>query len=521
MRRGDRLGDRLHHAGQRPVRHLVAGQLDRLRQAQFAGQVGRAAPGHVAGQRVQVGAGQPQRRLVTSGVGHGVSPGGWSRSFGGAESGAVGDFDDHRLRALVVQRLAQGVVEERGEGIDQLQHQAEPGAVPEQRRQAQRAPPAQRPAEAQRLVGGHRHRPDPHHPLAEGLPAGGHGGHLVGQPERGGDQQDHHRQGAGLFAGHRQAVGGVVAPRRAPEDLLPVRRRLLRPAPDEPAVDHHVQREDEAEVDQPGDEPTTVTSQLRPCGRGSGGASGPARVTGRWRPGGLAGLWSPAGRPACGPQPGPCPGCWPYPGVGRAPVVGPAAGRTPGWARVRRPTRRGGHRVGGRRRRGRGRCDRRRAAARAAAGRPAGSRRREWAHRANPRRPSTAGSRYRRGRRTNQVERSRGRSASLTHEDTLTTTVPANSARRCRGAYPWGCGPAAARRRRRWVGPTGRRRRVRRRLRHARKCYRLPRASCSRSIASNSALKLPLPKPSEPCRSISSKKTVGRSCTGLVKICSR
>ena len=33
---------------------------------------------------------------------------------------------------------------------------------------------------------------------------------------------------------------------------------------------------------------------------------------------------------------------------------------------------------------------------------------------------------------------------------------------------------------------------------------RLPRASCSRSIASNSALKLPLPKPSEPCRSMNS-----------------
>jgi non-specific serine/threonine protein kinase len=51
--------------------------------------------------------------------------------------------------------------------------------------------------------------------------------------------------------------------------------------------------------------------------------------------------------------------------------------------------------------------------------------------------------------------------------------------------------------------------------------YRLPRRSCSRSIASNSAWKLPLPKPSEPCRSMNSKNTVGRSPTGLVKICSR
>ena len=51
--------------------------------------------------------------------------------------------------------------------------------------------------------------------------------------------------------------------------------------------------------------------------------------------------------------------------------------------------------------------------------------------------------------------------------------------------------------------------------------HRLPRLACSRSIASNSALKLPLPKPCDPCRSISSKNTVGRSCTGWVKICSR
>src|SRR5215469_11257363 len=50
---------------------------------------------------------------------------------------------------------------------------------------------------------------------------------------------------------------------------------------------------------------------------------------------------------------------------------------------------------------------------------------------------------------------------------------------------------------------------------------KLPRRSCSRSMASNSALKFPLPKPSEPCRSMNSKKTVGRSPIGLVKICSR
>lgn len=54
-----------------------------------------------------------------------------------------------------------------------------------------------------------------------------------------------------------------------------------------------------------------------------------------------------------------------------------------------------------------------------------------------------------------------------------------------------------------------------------RSAQRLPRFSCSRSIASNRALKLPLPKPIEPWRSIISKKTVGRSWTGFVKICSR
>ena len=48
--------------------------------------------------------------------------------------------------------------------------------------------------------------------------------------------------------------------------------------------------------------------------------------------------------------------------------------------------------------------------------------------------------------------------------------------------------------------------------------YRFPRFSCSRSIASNSALKLPTPKPREPWRSMISKKNVGRSWTGRVKI---
>src|SRR5690606_12475484 len=80
--------------------------------------------------------------------------------------------------------------------------------------------------------------------------------------------------------------------------------------------------------------------------------------------------------------------------------------------------------------------------------------------------------------------------------------------RRRSGAGPWGSRPAPDRT---CPGPAGAPGRP----------QRFPRRACSRSIASNSALKLPLPKPSEPCRSIISQNTVGRSWTGLVKICSR
>src|SRR5687768_5582070 len=47
---------------------------------------------------------------------------------------------------------------------------------------------------------------------------------------------------------------------------------------------------------------------------------------------------------------------------------------------------------------------------------------------------------------------------------------------------------------------------------------RFPRRACSRSIASKSDLKLPSPNPRQPCRSMTSKNNVGRSCTGWVKI---
>ena len=50
---------------------------------------------------------------------------------------------------------------------------------------------------------------------------------------------------------------------------------------------------------------------------------------------------------------------------------------------------------------------------------------------------------------------------------------------------------------------------------------RFPRSACSRSIASNSALKFPIPKPREPWRSMTSKKSVGRSWTIFVKSWSR
>src|SRR6185437_3439306 len=49
---------------------------------------------------------------------------------------------------------------------------------------------------------------------------------------------------------------------------------------------------------------------------------------------------------------------------------------------------------------------------------------------------------------------------------------------------------------------------------------RFPLSSCSRSIASKRALKLPSPKPRAPWRSMTSRNTVGRSPIGLVKICS-
>ena len=52
----------------------------------------------------------------------------------------------------------------------------------------------------------------------------------------------------------------------------------------------------------------------------------------------------------------------------------------------------------------------------------------------------------------------------------------------------------------------------------ARLAQRFPRRACSSSIASNSALKLPTPKPREPWRSMISKKNVGRSWIGRVKI---
>src|SRR5262249_26866501 len=53
------------------------------------------------------------------------------------------------------------------------------------------------------------------------------------------------------------------------------------------------------------------------------------------------------------------------------------------------------------------------------------------------------------------------------------------------------------------------------------KSQSVPLRACSRSMASNRALKFPLPKLREPWRSITSKKSVGRSQTGLVKICKR
>ena len=51
--------------------------------------------------------------------------------------------------------------------------------------------------------------------------------------------------------------------------------------------------------------------------------------------------------------------------------------------------------------------------------------------------------------------------------------------------------------------------------------YKLPLAACSRSIASNKALKFPLPKLLAPLRWIISKNKVGRSWIGFEKSCNR
>ncbi len=51
--------------------------------------------------------------------------------------------------------------------------------------------------------------------------------------------------------------------------------------------------------------------------------------------------------------------------------------------------------------------------------------------------------------------------------------------------------------------------------------HRFPRLACSSSSASKSALKLPLPKLWLPRRQMISKKSVGRSWSGLVNSCSR
>ncbi|BCJ59894.1 hypothetical protein Jiend_33160 [Micromonospora endophytica] len=107
---------------------------------------------------------------------------GFLPGVGGGVRGA-GNLHHHGLRALVVQRLPQRVVEERGERVDQLEQQTEAAAVPEQGGQAEGVPPAQGPAEAERRVRLDGQHLDADHPFAEGLPVGGHRRHLVRQPE--------------------------------------------------------------------------------------------------------------------------------------------------------------------------------------------------------------------------------------------------------------------------------------------------------------------------------------------------
>ena len=69
--------------------------------------------------------------------------------------------------------------------------------------------------------------------------------------------------------------------------------------------------------------------------------------------------------------------------------------------------------------------------------------------------------------------------------------------------------------------PSRRQKSVKTRLDISNGSYSVPRLSCSRSMASNRALKLPLPKLLAPLRWMISKNIVGRSTTGLVKSCSK
>ena len=215
----------------------------------------------------------------------GCLPGVGAVARGGTGVGrGAGDLHHDGLRALVVQRLAQRVVEERGDRVDELEQQAEAAAVPEQRGQAEGAPPPGGPAEAERLVGLDRHRPDPHHPLAEGLPPGRHGRHLIGEPERGGDQQDGDQEAGGLLPGGRQRLGGGVTGGDPPPSLPPGGGVPEGEVPDEPAVHRGVEQEHDREVDQPGDQPGAERGEPQPVRPGLGEPSRPGRVRpARWR----------------------------------------------------------------------------------------------------------------------------------------------------------------------------------------------------------------------------------------------
>ncbi len=227
----DRLDDRLSYAGQRAVGHLVAGQLDGT---------GHRAAGQVVGKVIEVSAGQHGILLALCRIRVPGRP---------------------RSRPLVVDGLAQWAVDGSEQAVDDLQQQTDAAAVPEQGGQAEPAPPAQRPAESQRLRAFQPDHLDAEQPLAQGLAGVGGGRNLVGEPQRGHRDAHGEQQRAGRVGQYRHALGAGVASRGPSPQLGPVRPELLPELDGEPCVRHRGQQQQGQGVHYPGHEPAADVRQ--------------------------------------------------------------------------------------------------------------------------------------------------------------------------------------------------------------------------------------------------------------------